>query len=156
MQKLVSQLSVRLIFRQLKIITVESCTGGGIGQVLTEQAGSSEWFAGGLITYTNDSKNLLAKVPKKLIKNFGAVSPQVAESMSEGVHHYFDHCISVAVTGVAGPGGGSAEKPVGTVCIATYLNNNSSVKKFLFKGNRNEIRNQTIEQALKMVLKALS
>ena len=155
MQKLVSQLSVRLIFKQLKVITVESCTAGGIGKALTEQAGSSQWFAGGLITYTNESKNRLAKVPVEMIDAHGAVSTQVAESMSLGVHEYFDNCISVAVTGIAGPDGGSDAKPVGTVCIATCYKNQTNVKKFEFEGNRGAVREQSIKQALLMLLNAI-
>ncbi len=155
MQKLVSQLSVRLIFKQLKVVTVESCTAGAIGKALTEQAGSSQWFAGGLITYTNESKHRLAKVPVELIEKHGAVSIQVAESMSYGVHDYFDNCVSVAVTGVAGPDGGSETKPVGTVCIATCYKNHTNVKKFSFDGNRTSVREQTIEQALKMILNTI-
>jgi len=155
MQKLVSQLSVRLIFKQLKVITVESCTGGGIGKTLTEQAGSSQWFAGGLITYTNESKQRLAKVPIELIEQHGAVSIHVAEAMSIGVHEYFDNCVSVAVTGIAGPDGGSKEKPVGTVCIATCYKRKTNVKKFCFNGNRASVREQTIKQALTMILNAI-
>lgn len=155
MQKLVSQLSVRLIFKQLKVATVESCTGGWIGKTLTDQAGSSDWFAGGLITYTNDSKHKLANVPLELIEKYGAVSLQVVEAMALGAHNYFEDCVSVAVSGVAGPGGGSEQKPVGTVCIATCLNQRTNAKCYHFDGDRNQVRRQTVKQALIMLMDAL-
>jgi nicotinamide-nucleotide amidase len=155
MQQLVSKLSVRLIFKSLKVVTVESCTGGLIGQTLTEQAGSSSWFAGGLLTYTNQSKTRLAGVDPLLIDKYGAVSEQVAEAMAIGVHQYFDQCVSVSVSGIAGPSGGSKDKPVGTVCIATVLNNKSRVKRFHFSGDRQKIRHQATEQALIMLLDAI-
>lgn len=155
MQKLVSQLSVRLIFKQIKVATVESCTGGWIGKTLTDQAGSSDWFAGGLITYTNESKTKLASVPEALINKYGAVSLEVAEAMAKGAEHYFEGCVTVAVSGVAGPGGGSDEKPVGTVCIATCLLGQTNAKKFHFTGDRESVRLQTVENALHMVLNAI-
>lgn len=155
MNNLVSQLSTRLIFNQLKIVTVESCTGGWIGKVLTDEAGSSQWFAGGLITYTNQSKSQLVDVDPQLINKYGAVSLQVADAMALGVLKYFADCISVAVTGIAGPGGGTENKPVGTVCIAVGLNGKSNAKKFHFDGDREAIRKATIQQALQLVLDTL-
>ncbi|TQV84408.1 CinA family protein [Aliikangiella coralliicola] len=156
MQKLVSQLSVRLIFKQLKVATVESCTGGWIGKILTDQAGSSEWFAGGLITYTNESKSQLADVPTALLDKYGAVSVEVAEAMAAGAQKHFPDCVSVAVSGVAGPGGGSKDKPVGTVCIATSLNGVNNARRYQFDGDRNQVRRETVKQALQMVLDALN
>ncbi|WP_196138049.1 CinA family protein [Aliikangiella sp. G2MR2-5] len=155
MQKLVSQLSVRLLFKQLRVVTVESCTGGWIGKALTDQAGSSNWFAGGLITYSNESKTRLAGVPAELIDQHGAVSLEVVEAMARGAHQHFDKVITVAVSGIAGPDGGSREKPVGTVCIATCVNDKVIAKQYLFEGNRNQVREQTVEKALEMVLSAI-
>jgi len=152
MQKKVSQLSVRLIFKQLKVSTVESCTGGWIGKTLTDQSGSSEWFAGGLITYTNESKTALANVSPDVLAKYGAVSLETADAMARGAQKFFPGTLSVAVTGVAGPDGGSEAKPVGTVCIATCLNGKTNAKKFHFKGNRDQVRIATVEQALTMVL----
>ncbi len=156
LQTLVSQLSVCLISKKLKAITVESCTAGWIGKVLTDQSGSSDWFAGGLITYTNQSKIALASVSEKLIQQKGAVSVEVAAAMAQGVHRYFTQCVSVAVSGVAGPGGGSEDKPVGTVCIATCLNNQICTHRFHFSGNRELVRAKTVKQALTMLLQAVS
>ena len=155
MNQIVSKLSVRLIFKQLKVSTVESCTGGWIGKTLTDLSGSSDWFAGGLITYTNESKHQLADVPVELIEKHGAVSLEVAEAMAMGAQKHFAGTVSVAVSGVAGPGGGSEEKPVGTVCIATCISNKTNVRKFLFEGDRDSVRKQTVEQALEMVLDAV-
>jgi len=160
MQKLVSQLSVRLIFKQLKVATVESCTGGWIGKALTDQAGSSQWYAGGLVTYSNQSKQRLVNVPADLLDKYGAVSSQVAEAMALGAQQYFDHCVSVAVTGIAGPDGGSSAKPVGTVFIATGMQRagaeqNTDVKQYHFKGDREAVRRQTVEQALLMLMETV-
>jgi len=155
MQQILSELTSRLISHNTKVVTVESCTAGWIGKILTDQPGSSQWFAGGLITYTNESKSLLAKVPSILIEQHGAVSTAVAESMAIGANEYFDHTISVAVSGIAGPDGGTETKPVGTVCIATYYGQMVESKSYLFKGGRNEIRRQTAEHALKMLLSRL-
>lgn len=155
MQKIVSQLSVRLIFKQLKVATVESCTGGWIGKALTDLAGSSDWFAGGLITYTNASKSALVEVPESVLEKYGAVSLEVADAMASGAQKHFPGCVTVAVTGIAGPGGGSDNKPVGTVCIATCLNGSVNARKFQFDGNRNDVRLATVEQALRMVLETI-
>ncbi len=151
-QSLVSKLSVRLIFKRLKAITVESCTGGLIGKVLTDPAGSSEWFAGGLITYTNESKTQLAAVPPSHFDDYGAVSVEVVDAMARGAHQHFMQCVSVAVSGVAGPGGGSEDKPVGTVCIATCVNDKVDARKYFFSGGRQVVRLKTVEQALLLLL----
>ena len=155
MQKLVSQLSVRLIFKQLKVSTVESCTGGWIGKALTDQAGSSQWFAGGLITYTNESKTHLVAVSPDTLAKYGAVSLEVADAMARGAQQHFPGTVSVAVTGVAGPDGGSAEKPVGTVCIATFCKGKVNARKYQFTGNRDNIREATVRQALQMVMETI-
>lgn len=156
MQKLVKKLSEQLQQAQSKVVTVESCTGGWIGKILTDQAGSSEWFSGGLITYSNESKIRLLNIPAALLEERGAVSTEVAAAMAMGVHQYFNHCISIAVSGIAGPGGGSNEKPVGTVCIATGFAKNVTTKRFLFEGDREQVRYETVRQAIIMALGALS
>lgn len=155
MQNLIAKLAQKLIERKIKVATVESCTAGMIGQTLTEHAGSSAWFAGGLITYTNESKTRLAQVPAELIEKNGAVSKEVVESMSLGVFKYFEDCISVAVSGVAGPDGGSEDKPVGTVWIATRLGDQVVSQKYLFKGDRHRVREQTVKMGLIMMLNML-
>ena len=152
MKSLVSKLSVRLIFNHLKLVTVESCTGGLIGKVITDIAGSSDWYEAGLITYSNQAKTKLANVPEPLIEKYGAVSIEVAEAMAIGVTSHFADCISVAVTGIAGPGGGTPEKPVGTVCIASHYASEIKTRKFNFSGSRDDIRKQAVQEAINLLL----
>jgi len=152
MKALVSKLSVRLLFKQIKLVTVESCTGGLIGKTLTDMSGSSDWYEGGFITYSNRAKICLVNVPVDLIEKYGAVSEEVAEAMAKGAVQHFPECASVAVTGIAGPGGGSEEKPVGTVCIASHYKQETKVRKFAFAGNREDIRNETVKEAINLIL----
>ncbi len=152
MKSLVSKLSVRLMFKHLKLVTVESCTGGLIGKTMTDIAGSSDWYEGGFITYSNQAKNRLVNVPLELIEKYGAVSIEVAEAMAKGGGEHFPDCVSVAVTGIAGPGGGSLEKPVGTVCIACQYSSELKTRKFTFLGNRDEVRHKTVEEAINLLL----
>ncbi len=155
MQSLVSKLAEKLISQKLKVVTVESCTAGLIAKTLTDKSGSSAWFSGGLITYSNESKTRLAQVPKELIESNGAVSKEVVEAMSLGAFNHFENCISVAVSGVAGPDGGSEDKPVGTVWIATRLAQKVNSQRYLFKGDRIRVREQTVKMALIMLLDML-
>jgi nicotinamide-nucleotide amidase len=148
----ISKLSVRLLFKGLKLVTVESCTGGWIGKIATDYAGSSCWFEAGFITYSNQAKHQLVSVPLELIEKYGAVSLEVADAMAKGALLSFPDCISVAVTGVAGPDGGTESKPVGTVCIASAYKNKIKARKFIFSGNRNDVREQTVSQAIEMLL----
>jgi len=152
MNSQLSKLSVRLIFNNLKLFSVESCSGGWIGKAITDIEGSSSWYQGGLITYSNESKTKLANVSEQLIEKHGAVSIEVAEAMALGGHSYFPDGISVAVTGIAGPGGGTQEKPVGTVCIACQYKNTVKSRRFQFSGDRQQVRLQTVQQALDLVL----
>lgn len=158
--EIVAKLSTRLIFKQRQLVTVESCTGGWIGKAMTDMPGSSAWFAGGLILYSNHSKTRLVGVTDEQIKQYGAVSLQVAQQMAIGALEYFANAVSVAVTGIAGPEGGSAEKPVGTVCIATCMQaagkNLTNAKCYQFDGDRKQVREQSVEQALLMVMRELN
>ncbi len=151
-----------------KIITAESCTGGLLSSLFTEVAGSSKVFEHGFVTYSNQSKINLIGVKEETLETFGAVSKEVALEMAEGAaiagktNH--QNIISIAITGIAGPEGGSVKKPVGTVFIAASFfceslkvnsensseRKNSLVKKFHFAGSRSEVRNKTIFEALKM------
>ena len=131
------------------LAVAESCTGGGIAQVITEIAGSSHWFERGFVTYSNDSKIEMLGVNQQTLEQFGAVSANTALEMVSGVlkNSHADYAISV--TGIAGPTGGSKEKPVGTVFIAWQAKNSQAiVKEYLFKGDRLQIRQQAIAQAL--------
>lgn len=114
----------------------ESCTGGSIAQFITSNAGSSAYFKGGVVAYSNEIKNKLLNVPTELIETYGAVSQQVAEAMAVGARNELDSDYSVATTGIAGPEGGSDEKPVGTVWIAVAGPSGVTSKKYIFKHNR--------------------
>lgn len=134
--------------RSLCLTTVESCTGGGLAQAITEVAGSSGWFDRGFVTYTNLSKHQLVGVDLSLIEQFGAVSEQVAGAMAKGGLDHSQANISLAITGIAGPTGGSAQKPVGTVCFGRAQGDSITTTTQLFNGNRQDIRNQSIVFAL--------
>ncbi len=136
----------------LTLCTAESCTGGLIAGRITNVSGSSGYFEGSFVTYSNRAKTILIDVPAELIEKYGAVSDETARAMAEGARARLDTDISVAVTGIAGPTGGTPEKPVGTVYIAVALEGRTTVRKFRFDGTRHAIRMQTAEEALKFVL----
>lgn len=141
----------------LKIVTAESCTGGGISQAITEIPGSSAWFDRGFVTYSNDAKVQMLKVNQSTLEKYHAVSKQVAIEMVNGALANSDADMAVSVTGIAGPDGGSEEKPIGTVFIALALRGGAS-NCFLqqFSGDRSEIREQTILFALNQCLNSCS
>ena len=135
----------------ITIATAESCTGGMVAAALTNVAGASVVFEYGFITYANAAKTKLLGVPEALIKKHGAVSKQVAEAMAEGARKKANATIAISITGIAGPTGGSAAKPVGTVFIAVAAPQKTSVKKYLFSGTRAQIRKQATEKALRLL-----
>ena len=138
-----------LLGRGWRLATVESCTGGWICQVVTSLAGSSDWFECGMVTYSNTSKAALVGVPGSLISSYGAVSAQVTEAMVSGALERTDASVAVSVTGIAGPGGGSEEKPVGTVFMAWQFPGGAAVsERFHFHGDREEVRRQSVATAL--------
>ncbi len=141
--------------KSLKIAVAESCTGGLIANRITNVQGASEYFEMGFVTYSNDAKELFLFVPEEMIAKAGAVSYEVAQLMAQGVREVTDVDVALSVTGIAGPGGGTPEKPVGTVYIGLASKEGVFVRKFLFSGDRIEIKQQTSEEALKMVLDAL-
>ena len=134
------------------LATAESLTGGGIGAVLTAVAGSSSVYMGGVISYTDDVKREILCVPDAWLKKYGAVSPWVAMEMASGVRGLLHTDASVSVTGLAGPGGDDYGHPVGTVYIAYEDRERSGVHHYHFEGDREAVRNQTIEAALKLIL----
>ena len=136
--------------QKLRIATAESCTGGLIAGLLTEIPGSSDVVERGFVTYSDDAKSDLLDVPAALIRQHGAVSEPVARAMAEGALKNSRAQLAVAVTGIAGPGGGSAEKPVGLVYVAALKQNGAAtVKEFRFGDiGRGEIRSRTIAEAL--------
>jgi nicotinamide-nucleotide amidase len=134
----------------LRLVTAESCTGGLIAALLTEIPGSSDVVERGFVTYSNQAKEDLLDVPRDLIRQYGAVSGPVARAMAQGaLKHALAH-VSVAVTGIAGPGGGTAEKPVGLVYVAAACPESAPVVKELRLGDigRGEIRGRTVTEAL--------
>ncbi len=139
--------------RKLTIATAESCTGGWAAQVITHTPGSSAWFDRGFITYTNAAKVDMLGVPMNTIEAFGAVSLETATAMASGALHYSNALISLSITGIAGPTGGSPEKPVGTVCFAWSGKNSApSCERRLFSGDRESIRQQSVLHALSGLL----
>jgi nicotinamide-nucleotide amidase len=140
--------------RGLKLVTAESCTGGWLAKVVTDVAGSSAWFERGFVTYSNESKAELLGVNRGTLQTHGAVSEQAAREMAEGAVRHSRGDIAVAVTGVAGPDGGSIEKPVGTVWIAWCRRDaNTSAAHYLFAGDRERVRYQSVAAALEEILR---
>jgi len=140
------------------IATAESCTGGLIAATLTEIAGSSDVVDRGFVTYSNEAKSDLLDVPPALIAAHGAVSVEVASAMALGALKHSRAAVTVAVTGIAGPGGGSAEKPVGLVYIGIARRDQAVplVERHIFDGRRHEIRLQTVARAIDLLTDAAS
>ena len=134
------------------LVTAESLTGGGIGAALTGVPGSSEVYKGGVISYTNWVKENILGVSGEVLETYGAVSAQTAQAMARGVRELLKADVAVAVTGLAGPGGDEFGNPVGTVFIGYQDGKTAQVIGCHFTGTREEIRNQTIDRALKLVL----
>ena len=142
--------------RGMRIAVAESCTGGLLGGRLTEIPGSSDVFVGGVIAYDNAVKRELLGVSEQMLKEHGAVSEAVALAMAEGAVRRFDVAAAVAVTGVAGPGGGTPEKPVGTVWMACSLDGTGESRRSVFAGTRNEIRARAAQASLFMLYRRLA
>ena len=142
--------------KNLTIACAESCTGGLLTSRLTDVAGSSNYVEGSIVSYSNEVKNKNLHIDADTLKNFGAVSEQTARQMSANVRKLFNTDIGVGVTGIAGPGGGSAEKPVGTVYISVSNADKTFVKLFNFNGTRSEIKNQSCNAALSMIKEFLN
>ena len=137
-----------LLSRNWMVSLAESCTGGLVSATLTELAGSSEWFERGYITYSNEAKTECLEVPARLIESHGAVSEPVAKAMAEGARINSGSDVAISITGIAGPSGGTAEKPVGTVCFGWATENQTLTKTMHFDGDRQAVRQQATEFAL--------
>jgi len=149
-----------LIARGWTLALAESCTGGLVCAALTDLAGSSDWFERGYITYSNQAKTECLDVAAETIESFGAVSEQVAKAMSEGAQKNAGVNISVSITGIAGPAGGSIEKPVGTVCFGWTIQKENLAaiticKTMQFSGDRQAVREQSRDYALSELIKLL-
>ena len=141
--------------RGFRIATAESCTGGLIAAACTAVAGSSDWFERGFVTYSNDAKTELLGVDADLIASVGAVSAEVARAMAEGALHHSPADLAVAVTGIAGPGGATPGKPVGTVWLALVRRGSAATAELLqWQGERAQVREQTVATALQRLREA--
>lgn len=142
-------LGERLQAQGLKLVAAESCTGGWLAKIITDISGSSEWFSGSVVSYSNESKVSLLGVNENTLSEFGAVSSETVKEMSSGLFRRTNADVVVSVSGIAGPGGGTDEKPVGLVWLSWGRRGESvNAKAFNFGGNREDVRKQSVEQAL--------
>ncbi len=155
MEELAEKIAPLLKKKHLKIATAESCTGGLIGHTITGVPGSSEYYEGGIISYSNEMKMRFLGVREQTLKEHGAVSEQTAREMSEGVRKATGADIGISTTGIAGPGGGTEEKPVGLVYISLATEGETKVEKHIFHGNREENKEHTCRAALSLLLNYL-
>lgn len=142
--------------RSLTLAVAESCTGGRLGDAITNVSGSSSYFLGGVVSYGNDAKLTLLGVDKATLESVGAVSEEVALMMAEGVRRRLGSDIGIGITGVAGPTGGTPEKPVGLVFIAVCSSTGSVCTRNLFSGTRSDVKSSAVERALAMLLDFLA
>ena len=152
----VSNIIKKLKRKKLKIAIAESCTGGMLSSTLTSVSGSSKVFTLGLVTYSNQSKNHVLKVPKQIIRKHGAVSMQCCLSMLNNLSKISKSNIAVSITGIAGPSGGSKQKPVGLVYVGIKKGNKIKIHKYLFKNKgRSYIQKAAVNKSLELILSAL-
>jgi nicotinamide-nucleotide amidase len=154
--RLCTELATRLVDTGRMLATAESCTGGLIAAACTDLSGSSNWFERGFVTYSNAAKSESLGVDPALIAQHGAVSEVVARAMAFGAIRHSNAQVSVAVTGVAGPTGGSAEKPVGTVWFGFQVDGQLTSETLLFPGDRAAVRDATVRHALRRLLELVS
>lgn len=150
--KLAANLGTELLKRKYKIAVAESCTGGLIAAAITSISGSSQWFDRGFVTYSNLAKSQMLGINAELISKYGAVSEEVAIAMAVGALKNSDAQVTLAVTGIAGPGGGTIEKPVGSVWTAHNFQGKLSTQFFNFIGDREQIREQATMEVLQRAL----
>ena len=154
---LVREIGTNLQTRQWLLATAESCTGGGVAHALTAIAGSSEWFDSGLVTYSNAAKVAMLGVRQATLQQYGAVSVQTAAEMADGAIAAGRAQIACSITGIAGPGGGSVTKPVGTVCFGwASVDGNTVTRSQRLFGDRSAVREQSVRIALEGLLELLN
>ena len=156
LEAILTQISAQLLTHGWMLATAESCTGGMIAAACTDLAGSSQWFERGFVTYSNAAKTELLGVPAALIEAHGAVSEPVARAMATGAVARSHAQVAVAVTGVAGPTGGSADKPVGTVWFGWSTDGVVSTEMRRFAGDRAAVRQATLAHALRGVVQRMA
>jgi len=156
LQQLTTQVAEVLLARKWLLSSAESCTGGWLAKCCTDIAGSSVWFDRGVVTYSNQSKQDLLNVKASTLDKFGAVSEQTAIEMAQGCLATSGADISVSITGIAGPDGGSSDKPVGTVWLAWATQFSAKTELHQFSGNRDAVRRQAVSIALSGIIKNAS
>lgn len=144
----VAQIAEQLLYRKWRFGTAESCTGGGIAMTCSSLPGSSRWFEGGIVAYSNQIKANLLHVSDKVLEETGAVSEATASAMARGAQLLLNCEVAVSVTGIAGPDGGTPQKPVGMVCFGWAVQDRIWVETKIFKGHRNEVRQQAVSYSL--------
>ncbi len=149
---LAAALGRALVADDARVATAESCTGGWIAKALTDVPGSSEWFESGVITYSNDAKVRLLGVPRAVLDEHGAVSEATVRAMADGARARLGAEIAVAVSGVAGPDGGTADKPIGTVWLAWSSTDGTAAERLDLRGDREAVRRQSVARALEGLL----
>lgn len=156
LDKLSSELGERLRACGYRLATAESCTGGWLSKVVTDIPGSSAWFDRGFVTYSNPAKEEMLGVSSDSLAVHGAVSEEIALEMARGALRHSQASVAVAITGIAGPDGGTADKPVGTVCFACVAHGRVPAgRRLQFAGDRSEVRHQSVRLALELVLEHL-
>ncbi len=155
MEPIANQVHELLIKNKKTISVAESCTGGLISFLLTQRSGSSSYFILGLVTYSNEAKNRILKIPSSLITKKGAVSKEVARKMAQSCRKIAKTDLGLSITGIAGPTGATPDKPLGTVFIAVSSSRITMCNKFIFKGNRGQIRKQAALKSLEMLRKLI-
>lgn len=157
LKDLAEQIATDALRQRLMLVTAESCTGGWIAKTLTDLPGSSAWFDAGVVTYSYEAKEALLGVNPRTLERTGAVSEETVLEMVSGALARFGAGMAVAVTGIAGPSGGTAEKPVGTVWIGWKRRGGyAHARLFHFEGDREAVRRQTVAAALRGIIKALT
>lgn len=154
--ELAEQVGAALKMRAMMLVTAESCTGGWVGEAVTAVPGSSRWFDRGFITYTNEAKQEMLDVAAATLERHGAVSEPTVREMASGALNNSRGQVALAISGIAGPSGGTAEKPVGTVCFAWgFANGAVTSERRQFAGDRREVRRQAVEFGLRGLLERL-
>ena len=155
-REIAARVGESLVSAGRSVAVAESCTGGGVCEALTSVPGSSVYFLGGIVAYGNESKTRETGVPADLIESAGAVSREVAEAMAAGVARRFEADIGIGTTGIAGPGGGTQEKPVGTVYVAVVSGEVRLSYHLRLSGDRDNVRGETVRRVLETLISFLS
>lgn len=146
------QIGELLVKHGLSLAVAESCTGGLLAHCITNVSGSSRYFLGGVVSYSNEAKEMFLGVPKNLLEKHGAVSEPVVRAMAEGARRHFEADLALAITGIAGPTGGTPEKPVGLTYIALSAENQTLSEKHIWISDRLASKAQSVEAALRLLL----